>query len=195
MAFRYRKNTPGSGGARPGAGRRPDISAEERFIIGRACAAKYADYCASKGLRNWCDRIFEFWQVMLDNGQDPRWLIGTVREHYDLDWDELMFVFKVASMDQSLFNSSSDYTFDLKSHEAILGVISDSIYGFFQRPRLDYTPPRSQIAAIRNRVVDEVASELNYGQGSRGAKFRKVNLSKTFVMRCWNAYGLDERPN
>ena len=181
MAFAYRKRDPGSGGVRPGAGRRPDISISLRKEVGAHCAELYDEECAHYHNKQQLDSLIEAWDSLNPTYDHRHQVFAEVASGYELEIDERRFAYTFAMSPFDLYDMDGRPTYSPSEMAGVRLALTEVIYGYkIELPKFGNLP-RSEIARIKARVVTK-AKDLFALHGLR-------DVSDGFVKACWNRYG------
>lgn len=189
MAFKFRKQNPGSGGARPGAGRRPDISAEERLLIAEACERLYEKYRLKQADTAWCEDLLSHWLAHRSGDEHQIW--RDVLQLPGLDLTQRRFLVDFAANPENHYDANGGLTFEVRRYYKGLCVLADTAKPPHRRPDRDYRLPRREVARTRSRVLETIKTRLLVPTlATQVVPGRTLDVSESFVSACWNAYGL-----
>ena len=189
MSFKYRKRNPGSGGARPGADRRPDITAEERWLIGRACAAYYDKLRMNHADKAWCESVIDHW-LSRSNGDDRTfvqdiWALGGVTPV------EFRFLHDLAADPSRYYDQDGHLSIEVGRYYKCLCALADNFRAPLRRPDPEYRLPRQLIRHTRDRVVQVIGVRLAVPTAvTRIVPGRSLQVTPGFIWSCWRDWGL-----
>lgn len=193
MAFGYRKRSPGSGGARPGAGRRPDIDLAMRYHLGEFCEATYKSVCATYHYKKWFYDLVELWSALELNERRRRQFYDDILRQYDLSFPERQIVLDFAIYPANLYLSEDDLAFEIEKELPLLEIIAASVYGLVVSSQTKAVPPlmkpsplpkasplpRGEIAEVKREIV-------SLARDHALDEYQVCDLSYTFILTCWN---------
>jgi len=180
LAFKYRKREPGSGGRRPGAGRRPDVSPTLRRFIGELYAREHRSERERYFFATWFEELFSLWDGIERSSSYKQSLYDQFLSDPGLRLDRQRFIQKMIFNPEGLINENGEPNFGVESMRPIAEAFSALIGG----PALSYdhlTPlPRKQIMVIRRKALSAVRAKVPL----------TPVLSDVFIVTCWKAMRL-----
>lgn len=173
LGYKYRKRDPGSGGARSGAGRRPDITPALRQILLNRCEALYRNEARIYGLRVWAGKILDVWLAQANPLRaDFIWYQLKRRNVRAQDYE---FLLQLIYSSEQLYSDDGKLNFDVALRQNILrnfaNIIEVSVPLTEELPLGTRKAVRRRIAA---RVIDEAKIE--------------PTLSVDFVLNAWRTF-------
>ncbi|MDI7775593.1 hypothetical protein [Asticcacaulis sp. EMRT-3] len=171
--YKYRKRDPGSGGARTGAGRRPDLSPALRQILLNRCETLYGNEARTYGLRVWASDILSIW---LEETYPPRanyvWYQLTRRNVRIQDHE---FLLQLIYSPEQLYSDDGKLNFDVAFRQNILRNFANIIE--VSVPLTDELPLGTR-KAVRRRIAVRVIDEAKI----------EPPLSVDFVLNAWRTF-------
>lgn len=175
MAFKYRKREPGSGGTRPGAGRRPDVSPKLRRFIGELYAREHRSERERYFFATWFEELFGLWDGNERSYSYKHSLYDRFLSDPSLRLDRQRFIQMMIFRPEALIKENGEPNFGVESMRPIAEAFSALIGG----PPLSYdhlTPlPRKQIMVIRRKAISAVRAKVPL----------TPVLTDGFILSCW----------
>lgn len=180
MAFKYRKREPGSGGRRPGAGRRPDVSHALRRQIGNLYDRYYREERLRFFYSRWFEELHMLWIGLARSPLEKQKIYDQFRNDPNINISRLRFLQKLIYEPEALFdeNGSLNFHIDLvrSISEAFAAVIGAPSFEFDRHAKL----PRGQVYLIRKTVFERVRHSVSI----------TPSLSDGFILSCWQQRAL-----
>ena len=189
MAFGYRKRNPGSGGARPGAGRRPDIPLEIRFEIGLFCEERYSYECRDVNARLWIDQMVEIWLAANHTIDYRNDLYDSLFKNIEPSNAERAFGYYFIYQPLSIYDDNGNLNFGIYDCTPILRIITNQILGYEVLPPTLNELPRNRIAWTKNRIILETQRILSDpNQEAIDLIKSPLFVSPRFIKSCWHLF-------
>lgn len=169
---KFRKRDPGSGGSRPGAGRRPDLPNSLRELLFRRCELLFAMATDRYWLGVWSEKLLDVWLDRATAVAKRRTWLRLVGKASPRNSE---FLFQLIHYPETLFGDDGSISFAPWEYREALKLFAEQI-GF--SPNKSHALPVKLRNKVRRRAVTQVLSEA----GS------EIQVSEKFLLNAWKVW-------